>query len=151
MTLMLHKNTYKKIPFNGAKGLIYIGDKMLVYRRDNKTDNWPLHIDLPGGGREGGESPFETFQREVKEEFGIGLRKEDIIFSYMFESVMEPGEQAYFFVTRNLDVDVDNITFGNEGVEWMLMTPAEFISHPDGIIGQQKRVRNYLNGKLVSQ
>jgi 8-oxo-dGTP pyrophosphatase MutT (NUDIX family) len=54
---------------DGAKGLILIGSRMLVYRRDNKTKIYPLHIDLPGGGIEEGETPFEGFKREVKEEF----------------------------------------------------------------------------------
>ena len=44
---MIHENTYKKVDFNGAKGLVFLGDKILTYRRDNKTSNKPLCIDLP--------------------------------------------------------------------------------------------------------
>jgi hypothetical protein len=35
--------------FHGAKGLLYIQEKLLVYRRDNNTDIYPHYIDLPGG------------------------------------------------------------------------------------------------------
>jgi len=72
--IMIHENTFKKVDFNGAKGLVFLGNKILVYRRDNKTSNLPLCIDLPGGGRENDESPFDSFKREIKEEFGIDCK-----------------------------------------------------------------------------
>jgi len=51
-------------------------------------------------------------------------------------------------VTRPVDIDESDIVFGDEGIEWMLLTPQEFINMPDGIERQQKRVENYLNGNL---
>ena len=61
---MIDKNIFsKERNFHGVKGLIFIGNKILVYRRDNNTDSFPLYIDLPGGAKELGESPFETFKR----------------------------------------------------------------------------------------
>ncbi len=148
---MIHENTYKKIYFNGAKGLVFIGEKILTYRRDNKTNNFPLHIDLPGGGRDGDESPFDTFRREVKEEFGINIEREDIQFSCAIPSVTEPGKKSYFVVAKPLSVNATDVVFGDEGIEWFLMTPEEFISRPDGIERQQKSVEKYLNGNLVSE
>ncbi|MEK7607494.1 MAG: NUDIX domain-containing protein [Patescibacteria group bacterium] len=127
---MIHENTYKKVYFNGSKELVFIGDK--------------------SRGREGDESPFAAFKREVKEEFGINLEREDIHFSCTIPSVIEPGEKSYFLVTRPLQINEINIVFGNEGTEWMLMTPEEFITRPDGIKRQQDRVEKYLSDKLVS-
>ena len=50
---MITKNIFdNNRNFHGAKGIVFINKKMLVYRRDNKTDSFPLYIDLPGGGRE---------------------------------------------------------------------------------------------------
>ena len=51
--------------------MVILGDKMLVYRRDLNTKKLPGYLDLIGGGREGEESPFDTFKREVKEEVGL--------------------------------------------------------------------------------
>lgn len=148
---MIHENTFKKVDFNGAKGLVFLGDKILAYRRDNKTTNLPLHIDLPGGGREGDESPFETFRREVEEEFGIGIREDEIEFSCTVPSIMEPNKKSYFIVAKTLRFKPEDIIFGNEGIEWILMTPEEFIKRPDVIERQQKRVKKYLAGKIVSE
>lgn len=147
---MLHKDTFKKVDFNGAKGLIFIDDKILVYRRDNKTVDWPDCIDLPGGGREGEESPFETFQREVREEFGIDIKEGDIEFSCTIPSVMEPEKKSFFVVAKSIRFKSENIIFGNEGTKWLLMTINEFIHHPDGIKRQQERVKKYVSGKLLS-
>lgn len=148
---MIHENTFKKVDFNGTKGLVFFGDKILTYRRDYKTDNKPGCIDLPGGGREGEESPFETFRREIEEEFGITISMEDIIFSNTVQSIIEPNKKSYFMVTRSLLFKSENIIFGNEGTEWMLITPEEFIKRPDGIERQQKRVEKYLERKMVSE
>ena len=148
---MIHESTYKKVDFNGAKGLVFLGNKILTYRRDYKTDNKPGYIDLPGGGREGDESPFDTFKREVKEEFGIDIEKSDIQFSCTIQSTIEPDKKSYFLVAKLTQVKASDIVFGSEGAEWLLMTPEEFISRPDGIERQQKRVERYLAGKLVSE
>ena len=148
---MIHENTFKKIDFNGAKGLVFIGDKILVYRRDNKTNISPLCIDLPGGGREGDESPFDSFRREVREEFGIDIERDEVEFSCTIPSVIEPNKKSYFIVAKTIRIKPEDIVFGNEGIEWMLITPEEFIMRPDGIERQQKRVEKYLAGKMVSE
>ncbi len=146
---MLHENTYKKIDFNAAKGLVFIGDKIIAYRRDEKTDVHPLKIDLPGGDREEDESPFDTFKREVKEEFGITIEKDDIYFSSTYPSGTNPNKESYFIVTKPLKLNVADIVFGEEGLEWFLMTPDEFIKQTDGIKKQQEGVVKYLSEKRV--
>jgi hypothetical protein len=37
---------------------------------------------------------------------------------------------------------------GDDGVEWLLMTPEEFVVREDAIPHQQKRVIKYLTGSL---
>lgn len=148
---MIHENTFKKIEFNGARGIVFLEGMMLVYRRDNKTTSSPLCIDLPGGGRERDESPFDTFKREVEEEFGINIEENEIEFSCTIPSIMEPNKKSYFIVARTLRFKPEDIIFGNEGTEWMLMTPEEFIKRPDGIERLQKRVEKYLAKQLVSE
>lgn len=148
---MIHSDTFKSVDFNGAKGIVFLLDKMLVYRRDYKTTYSPGHIDLPGGGREGDESPYETFQREVKEEFDLDINKDEIEFSCKIPSIMEPGKTSFFVVVKTKRFKPEDITLGNEGSEWLLITTEEFIARPDGIKRQQDRVRKYLAGTLVSK
>ncbi len=148
---MIHKDTFSKVDFNGAKGIVFLGAEMLVYRRDTKTNNFPLCIDLPGGAREENESPFETFQREVMEEFGIQIEKDEIDFSCTIPSTIEPDKKSFFIVAKTSRFTPEDILFGNEGTEWMLMSTNEFIKRSDGIERQQKRVKNYLKGTLVSE
>lgn len=147
---MIHPDTFNKVEFSGSKGLVYIGDKIIVYRRDNKTNSSPGYLDLPGGGSEKDESPFETFKREVMEEFGIVIKREDIIASFRQNSFLNIGTKTFFIVAKT-KFNKKDIVFGNEGSEWMLMTVEEFISRPDGIEKQQNRVREYMQGEMVSE
>ena len=61
------------------------------------------------------------------------------------------GTKSFFIVTKPLGITVKDIVFGNEGTEWMLMVPEEFIQRSDGIERQQKRVGKYLMGNMVSE
>jgi len=147
---MIHADTFRVVDFNGAKGIVFLEGKMLAYRRDDKTNYEPSHIDLPGGGREGNESPFTTFKREVKEEFGLNISQEEIVFSCTIPSVMTPEKISFFIVAQARKAKPEDIIFGSEGLEWFLLKPEEFINHPDGIKRQQERVRKYLSGDLAS-
>jgi len=148
---MIHENTFKKIYFNGSRGIVFLDDKMLVYRRDNKTTNSPGCIDFPGGGREGDESPFQTFQREVREEFGINIKEDEIEFSCTISSITEPGKKSFFMVAKTMRCKPEDIVFGDDGTEWMLMTPEEFVHRTDGIERLQRRVEKYMVGELISE
>jgi len=145
---MIHKDTYKKVNFNGAKGLVFLGNQIIAYRRDTNTKNFPGSIDMIGGGRAGDESPFETFKREVKEEIGLDIKKDDIRFSCPFQSHDDPRKVSFFFVTKPLKFNKSDVRFGDEGTECLMMTPEEFISRSDGIERQQKRVKDYLEGNI---
>ncbi len=146
---MIHKDTYKKgIEFDGSKGIVFIGDKILVYRRDEKTTDSPLCLDLPGGRRGDGESPYETFSRETKEEFGISIKKDELFFSAFIKEGEVPDLYSFFIVAKPLNISVADVVFGDEGIEWILMTPEEFIARPDGMKRQQQKVRDYLGGKM---
>lgn len=142
----IDQNIYNKdIEFVGSKGLVFIGDKIVVFRRDTKTERFPLQIDLPGGGREGRETPFEVFKREVMEEFGLKIDRNDITYAKKYPSAWEPDKDAYFIVVKPKGLLETDIKFGDEGLEYMLMTPAEYVNLSDAIERQQIRVREYLN------
>jgi len=142
---MIDRNIFNERNFHGVKGIIFINDKILVYRRDAKTTSFPLHIDLPGGGKENNESPLDTFKREAMEEFGIKINDADVVYAKKYVSAMDPTKESYFIVTKSLDIKESDIVFGDEGLEFMLMDPEEYLKLNDGIKRHQDKVREYLD------
>ena len=142
---MIDQKIFVPRNFHGVKGIIFIKDKMLVYRRDTKTTDFPLCIDLPGGGRENNETPFETFKREVKEEFGLKLSGNDVAYAKQYMSAMDITKESYFIVTKPLKVKEREIIFGDEGLEFFLMKPDEYLKLNDAIGRQQLKVKEYIN------
>ena len=60
--------------FNGCKLAALYEDKILTYLRDDIAYiPFPNQYDLPGGGREGDETPEDCVLRELHEEFGLLL------------------------------------------------------------------------------
>ncbi|ENT6852651.1 NUDIX domain-containing protein, partial [Vibrio vulnificus] len=60
--------------FKGCKLVVHCNEQILTYKRDNISSiSYPNCWDLPGGGREGNETPEDCALRELKEEFGIEL------------------------------------------------------------------------------
>jgi 8-oxo-dGTP diphosphatase len=142
---VIDQNIFIERNFHGVKGLVFIGDKMLVYRRDTNTDSFPLHIDLPGGGKENHESPFDAFKREVEEEIGIQIDKSDIRYAKKYVSPMDSSKESYFIATKSLGIEEKDIVFGNEGLEFFLMNPKEYLNLSDGINRQQNKVTECLD------
>jgi len=142
---MIDNNIYEKIDFNGSKGFIFIGNKLLVYRRDANVTNFPLMLDLPGGGKEGDETPFETFARETKEEFGIEIERENIVHSKAHQSIVEPWKQSYFIIVKLPASEEKNIVFGNEGTEFLLLGIDDYLNRKDIIDRHRVRLIDYFS------
>lgn len=134
--------------FHGVKGIVFINEKMLVYRRDTKTDYFPLFIDLPGGERENDESPFETFKREVKEEFGLEINEGDIVYAKKYMSVIEDSKESYFIVVKPVNIKESDIIFGDEGLEFFLMEPKEYLNLDDALKRHQAKVTEYIDSTV---
>ncbi|HSW79282.1 MAG TPA: NUDIX domain-containing protein [Candidatus Saccharimonadales bacterium] len=138
---------------SGTKGIIFVGDMMLVCRRDDKTDHFPLKLDFPGGGSELNESPFDTFKREAMEEFGLKIKPSDIIYFRKYPSTLFPGKNTYFPVAKLPVTERNNVTFGGEGTEWLLMSVQEYLHNTDAVPFLAERTRDYLenvkNQKLL--
>ena len=141
---MIDQRIFEERNFHGVKGVVFLHDKMLVYQRDTKTFNFPLCIDLPGGGKENHESPFETFKREVFEEFGITVNQSDIVYAKKYKSAFDQTKESYFIVTKPLNIKESDIIFGDEGLRFFTITPEEFLVLSNGIERQKKKVREYL-------
>lgn len=115
--------------FHGAKVALFIGNKLLVTLRDDYAHiPFPNVWDLPGGGREGSETPLQTLKREVIEEVGLALPDAAIIWERRYPSESKPTEQVHFFVARMRAGTEDDIVFGDEGQAWRLMPLAEFLA-----------------------
>ena len=128
-------------PFRGAKLLLVHGDTMLTYLRDDFAHlPFPAYWDLPGGGREGDESPLDCALRELAEEFGLILRAGDLK-AYERQSHQRPAMVSWFFTGRLSASQIATIRFGKEGQEWRMMPVAEYLSHPRAIPHFQDWIR----------
>lgn len=117
-------------PFHGAKLLLMSGERLLTCLRDDFDHiPFPAHWDLPGGGREGDETPVECALRELREEFGIRLPSKRLI-GHDFPSHQRPGTQSWLFRGELTKDEIASISFGDEGQEWRMMLLAEFLAHP---------------------
>jgi 8-oxo-dGTP diphosphatase len=131
--------------FNGAKLALLCADQILVYQRDDKPDiPWPGLWDLPGGGREDGETPERCALRELEEEFGLVLDESRLIWGRCYPP-RQPGYlPSWLFAGVLSQADIAAIHFGDEGQDWRLMSIVDFIAHPQGVPHLQERLQHYL-------
>lgn len=123
--------------FDGAKTILLLGGQLAVIRRDNIDGiAYPGCLDLPGGGREGGESPEACALRELQEELGLRLAVADLAWRQFYAV----PSRAWFFAA-NLPADrVSDIRFGDEGQGWFLMTPRAFAASAEAVPHFRQRV-----------
>lgn len=127
--------------FVGAKVALLCGARILVYLRDDHVGlPWAGRWDLPGGGREAGETPEQCVLREVGEEFGLHLRPARLIWRRVFPSMMDARRDSVFFAGHIDADDISAIRFGSEGQRWEMTEVAAFMAHPLGIPEMQRRV-----------
>lgn len=132
-------------PFSGAKIALLCEARLVVYRRDDKPSiPWPGLWDLPGGGREGDETPSACALREVEEEFGLPLAPARITWCRSYPSLTVPGRIAWFLAAPISAAEVAAIRFGDEGQYWTMMSCPDFLAQHDVLPQLQERLRDYL-------
>ena len=135
--------------FQGCKIALFCGDKVLTILRDDKDDiPCPNMWELPGGGREGNESPFECAAREVYEELGIQLTEDCLLWSKVYPSILYEGRQFVFMVGQLSQEQFDSITFGDEGQAYKLMSIEGFLNSKQAVPQLQGRLRDYVKESL---
>ena len=131
--------------FTGCKIALFCEDRILTILRDDKPSiPWPNMWELPGGGREGDESPFECVAREVFEELGIHLTEDCLLWSKVYPSMLFEGKESVFLVGKLRQEQFDSIVFGDEGQGYKLMGIEEFLGSDKVVPQLQDRVRDYL-------
>lgn len=131
--------------FTGCKIALFCEDRILTILRDDKENiPWPNTWELPGGGREGDESPFECATREVYEELGIHLTEDCLLWSKVYPSMLYEGKQSVFMSGQLSQEQFDDIVFGDEGQGYKLMNIDEFLGSDKVVPQLQDRVRDYI-------
>ncbi|SEQ76083.1 NUDIX hydrolase [Thalassovita taeanensis] len=129
--------------FRGAKLALFLGAKLAVIMRDDRPGlPWPGYLDLPGGGREGRETPQDCALRETREELGLNVRPEEVVWGQRFRH--EQDGAVWFFAAHLPEARVQDVRFGDEGQYWALMAAEEYLIHPRGIPHFKARLRLYL-------
>lgn len=130
--------------FHGAKVAFFIDHEILVYRRDDNPEiPFPNMLDLPGGGRENGETGAECVARETKEEFGIEIAPDDLSFVQNYPNWRGEGKQALFFVGHLSPEQIGGIIFGDEGQNWLTMPVPDFLESEEAVPHLQFRLKRY--------
>lgn len=128
--------------------LICDGRILTILRDDKPTIPWPNLWELPGGGREGDESPFECAAREVYEELSIQLLKDDIVWSWIYPSMLDENKNSVFLVGELTQEQFNSIVFGDEGQGYKLVRLEEFLASDRVVPQLQERVRDYVEESL---
>jgi len=139
---------HKQMEFSGCKIALLCDDKLLTILRDDfPTIPWPNMWELPGGGREGEETPFECVQREVFEELGLKLEEVDIVWVKECQGMLNPDKTSIFMVGTITEEECGSIVFGDEGQAYQMMDVSQFLSDKKVIPQLQERVRDYMEDK----
>ena len=138
-----------RMDFQGCKiALICEGQIMTILRDDKPTIPWPNLWELPGGGREGNETPFECVAREVYDELNIQLSKDDIVWSRLYPSMLDENKKSVFLVGKLTLEQFESIIFGDEGQAYKLMSIEEFLNSKQAVPQLQGRLRDYVEESL---
>ena len=136
--------------FVGAKAALTCGDAILTILRDTHPGlPWPGMWDLPGGGREGDESPETCLLREVEEELSLRLPPSRLTWRIELASMTVPSRPSHFFAGTLTRDEVASIRFGDEGQGWALMPIRDFLNHSHAIPEMQRRVQLALTAGAI--
>lgn len=131
--------------FMGAKIALFVGDRLLcLHRDDDPKITWPGAWDLPGGGREPGETPLDCVRRETEEEFSLQVPAAQIRWGRRY--INSIGRTVWYFAGWMPPASERDIRLGDEGQGWALMTPADFLAHPKAVPQLQARLIDFQNG-----
>jgi 8-oxo-dGTP diphosphatase len=131
--------------FGGVKVALLLGDHILAIQRDQKPGlRYAGLWDLPGGGREGQETPLQTATREVQEELGFTLETNALLWSKTYPANADTRYPTCFMVLAITQPMVNQISFGTEGQRWQLYRLGDFMESDQVIPFLKSRLAAYL-------
>ena len=131
---------------HGAKVALFLGDRIVSILRDDLPHiPYPNMWDLPGGGREGDEAAFETVARELREELGLHLTPDAVLWQGHFAANFYPGQRLAFFVAQLPASCANDIVFGDEGQRWGLFDLPVFLALPDRVPSYGVRLQAWID------
>ena len=136
---------HKQMEFSGCKIALLCDDRLLTILRDDKASiPYPNMWELPGGGCEGEETPFECVQREVFEELGLKLEETAIVWAKEYQGMLDPDKTSIFMAGTITQQECASIVFGDEGQAYQMMDVSQFLADEKVIPQLQDRLSDYL-------
>lgn len=134
-----------KEAFHGAKLALLRGDQLVSILRDKNPEiPYPDMWDLPGGGREGTESPETCVLRELREELSLSLSEADLLWKRQYVSDLDGKSTTWFFVAEVPELDINRIRLGDEGQAWRMWDLARFLRIGNVVPMMQDRLGEYV-------
>ena len=129
----------------GAKLALFVGDRLACLQRDDRPGLlWPGYWDLPGGGREAGETPLQCVLRETREELSLVVDPGAVIWGRDYGT--SSMDTSWFFAVHLEARVADQIVLGDEGQQWALMTVDAFLDHERAVPQFKPRLIDYMAG-----
>lgn len=107
------------------KALIFKGDKLLLIKRNKKSDFAGGCWDIPGGKMEYKETPEDALKREVYEETGLNINIENII--SISSGINEKKKKQYISIVYLCKYNSGDILLSDEHTDyiWLNINEAE--------------------------
>ena len=105
-----------------VKSLTVFNRRVLIIRRSNYTIRGKGEWDIPGGGMQIGETILECLHREVKEETGLAIRDEKLV--YAMTLLVSPTDQV-IGLTYISHADSDKVILSHEHTNYIWATMAQ--------------------------
>ena len=128
----------------GAKLALFLGERIVVIERDDKPGLlWPGYWDLPGGGREGDETPLQCVLRETREEISLRLDPDIVTWGKSYRT--SSGHTSWFFAAWAPEDLIEQIILGDEGQQWAMWSTSEFLAHEMSVPQFKPRLQDVLD------
>ncbi|SFK56460.1 NUDIX hydrolase [Shimia haliotis] len=134
--------------FDGAKVAILKGARLVTILRDDTPDiPFPNMWDLPGGGRESGESAELCVLRELREELALRLEPDQLTWKKRYAEGRQGEHVTWFFVAEMPDLDEGGLRLGSEGQAWRMIDTERFLRMENAVPHLKARLAEYLGSR----